>query len=314
MADNDDAFGQRKSGRRAQRRKERKEAFERGIVSADDLMVLAAASPCRSQQKDVAALSPQKQTTMDDGATAAATAAAVAASAAAASAAAAAAPVSDLSAADQRGETKKGPSDEIQSRIDAAISLRAGHGHGHVAAATEQYYPQPQTLSRQMMEPDKLEGCQYEYLDHTADVQLHSWGNDIVDALGQLAVAMFGYMTSLQSIEVDEHTSTEVASNIVARGHDMNSLVYSFLDEWLFLFHDTGFIAREVEVFGFDRESFVIQSRGWGEIFRVDKHPQGTEVKAITYSNMQIQEEDADGNGMRGDKGKRCDIWVIVDI
>ncbi|CAB1117265.1 unnamed protein product [Ectocarpus sp. CCAP 1310/34] len=41
-----------------------------------------------------------------------------------------------------------------------------------------------------------------------------------------------------------------------------------------------------------------------GETFDLSKHPQGTEVKAITYSNMQINE---------GPDG-RTDIYVIVDI
>ena len=40
-----------------------------------------------------------------------------------------------------------------------------------------------------------------------------------------------------------------------------------------------------------------------GEKFDLEKHPQGTEVKAITYSAMQIHE-----------KADRCDLYVIVDI
>ena len=37
----------------------------------------------------------------------------------------------------------------------------------------------------------------YEYLDHTADVQLHAWGPTIKEAFEQCAKAMFGYITEL---------------------------------------------------------------------------------------------------------------------
>ena len=40
----------------------------------------------------------------------------------------------------------------------------------------------------------------------------------------------------------------------------------------------------------------------YGEEFQIGKHPQGSEVKAITYSNMQIYD----------DKTHEC--FVIIDI
>lgn len=49
--------------------------------------------------------------------------------------------------------------------------------------------------------------------------------------------------------------------------------------------------------------------RSRGEQFTLDKHPQGTEVKAITYSNMQIIEKAAEK-----DKPARVDVFVIIDI
>jgi SHS2 domain-containing protein len=51
------------------------------------------------------------------------------------------------------------------------------------------------------------------------------------------------------------------------------------------------------------RSSLTITSTAKGEKIDVTRHTQGTEVKAITYSNMQVQEE-----------ANRCDVCVIVDI
>jgi SHS2 domain-containing protein len=41
----------------------------------------------------------------------------------------------------------------------------------------------------------------------------------------------------------------------------------------------------------------------FGESYDLSKHPQGTEIKAITYSNMQIFEDKV-----------KTELFVIVDI
>lgn len=53
----------------------------------------------------------------------------------------------------------------------------------------------------------------------------------------------------------------------------------------------------------FDHENFKIVAKGYGEKFDLNKHPQGTEVKAITYSNLQIH-----------DKEGQHEVFVIIDI
>merc|ERR1712018_662564 len=139
----------------------------------------------------------------------------------------------------------------------------------------------------------------YEYLDHTADVQLHAWGDDLKEAFEQLAISMFGYMTEIDTVDM-----LEECDEIVAEGHDMLSLIFHWLDEWLFFFSAENFlIARKVKITEFDRENFRIKAVGYGETFDLDKHPQGTEVKAITYSNMQFYDDD-----------KKHEIFVIIDI
>ncbi|XP_003471126.2 protein archease isoform X2 [Cavia porcellus] len=137
----------------------------------------------------------------------------------------------------------------------------------------------------------------YEYLDHTADVQLHAWGETLEEAFEQCAMAMFAYMTDTETVEPLQTVEVE------AQGDDLQSLLFHFLDEWLYKFSaDEFFIPREVKVLSIDQRNFKLRSIGWGEEFSLSKHPQGTEVKAITYSAMQVYNEE------------KPEVFVIIDI
>lgn len=197
--------------------------------------------------------------------------------------------------------------------IDAAIRKRSGRG---AIVDLEMSSDQPsctdtdtkkstihETPQRSAELPRTADLSGYEYLNHTADIQLHAWDKNLCGAMEKLAIAMFAYMTSLNTVEIDEELSSAVASNIVAEGHDLQSMIFNFLDEWLFVFHSTYFIAKDIKIANIDREKFKITSSAKGEKINISKHSQGTEIKAITYSNMQIEEDNS-----------RCDIWVIVDI
>eukprot|EP01083_Nonionella_stella_P311135 1108277_1 len=138
----------------------------------------------------------------------------------------------------------------------------------------------------------------YEYLDHTADIQFHSWGTTITEAFEQVGIAMFGYMTELDTVDYVK------SFDIEASGHDMQSLLFHFLDELLVAFSIEDYLLfRDIQITEFDLENFHIKATGYGENMDLKKHPQGTEVKAITYSAMQIKQTDT-----------RCDCWVVVDI
>ncbi|CAN0185090.1 unnamed protein product [Ascophyllum nodosum] len=145
------------------------------------------------------------------------------------------------------------------------------------------------------------DGDNFEYLDHTADVQLHSWGGSMERAMEAALAAMFNVMTDIKRVDVDPSLTREVE----ARGHDGLSLLFALLDEFLFLFHSEGFAVKKATVVGeVDREAWKVRVKAEGEAFDLSKHPQGTEVKAITYSNMQINE----------DSSGYTNIYVIVDI
>jgi SHS2 domain-containing protein len=153
--------------------------------------------------------------------------------------------------------------------------------------------------------PDKVYGGDWEHLDHTADVQFHAWGADMDVALANLGMCFFDYVTELRAIDVDP----DCAQAFEVTGVDMHKFVFRFLDELLYRFAADGVACRSVAVRLTERPAadgsghFVASVTTAGEKFDLTKHPQGTEVKAITYSAMQIHEND-----------DKAELFVIVDI
>lgn len=150
-------------------------------------------------------------------------------------------------------------------------------------------------------------GFDFEYLDHTADIQIHSWGSSLEHAFSSAGLGMLNYMTPLDGI-----SSKTLTHHYSASGHDLDTLLFSFLDEILFAFSIDGFVARELEIVGgkIDRENYKLEAVGKGEKFDRERHASGTEVKAITYSAMRILEH---GEAQQ-DGSRETDVWVIVDI
>lgn len=181
------------------------------------------------------------------------------------------------------------------------------------------------------------DGCAgefYEYLDHTADVQCHSWGPTLEAAFESMAPCMFNYMTDLALVKEGEDGGPGEEMEVI--GHDMKSLLFNYLDEMLFRFCTDQYCVTRVKVHSLIRgggentgevktanetkqggdcvgevkatetkkgENYCLKFTAFGATYDRTKHVQGTEIKAITYSAMQIHE-----------KEDRSDLFVIVDI
>mgnify|MGYP002803392851 FL=1 len=141
-------------------------------------------------------------------------------------------------------------------------------------------------------------GLIWKHFEADVSLTLFLGGNDLKEAFEQVGLAMYGYMTELHTVDA-EKTET-----ITAQGHDIISLLFHFLDELLFLFcAEPFFIGKVIEITEFDKENFQINAIVHGETFDLEKHPQGTEVKAITYSNMQVFDDE-----------EKHEVYVIIDI
>uniref|UniRef100_A0A673ZIW8 Protein archease n=1 Tax=Salmo trutta TaxID=8032 RepID=A0A673ZIW8_SALTR len=113
----------------------------------------------------------------------------------------------------------------------------------------------------------------------------------------QCAMAIFGYMTDTETVEPIDTVEVE------SEGDDMESLLFHYLDDWLFKFSaDLFFIPREVKVLHIDRMHFKIRSICFFKVSLNHLSLQGTEVKAITYSAMQVHDID------------KPEIFSIIDI
>ena len=88
-------------------------------------------------------------------------------------------------------------------------------------------------------------------------------------------------------------------------GHDCLSLLYNVLSEFLCSNNTMDLLMRDVRVITeMDGKDFSsIRLLGFGEKYDPKKHSQGTEIKAITYSNMQVHVRD-----------DATHIYVILDI
>jgi SHS2 domain-containing protein len=147
----------------------------------------------------------------------------------------------------------------------------------------------------------------WEYLDHTADVQIHAWGSTTAEAFAAAAQGMFGYMVELAEIGHD------LQRTVVASGHDWESMLFAFLDECLYVFHTESLAMTRIVVDSIDTTCWMVTASVTGGLFDSSKHKQGTEVKAITYSNMQILHPDTEASRNAAPE-KRAQIYVIVDI
>eukprot|EP01063_Lacrimia_lanifica_P012657 TRINITY_DN19318_c0_g1_i2.p2 TRINITY_DN19318_c0_g1~~TRINITY_DN19318_c0_g1_i2.p2 ORF type:complete len:210 (+),score=79.08 TRINITY_DN19318_c0_g1_i2:43-672(+) len=127
------------------------------------------------------------------------------------------------------------------------------------------------------------EAPQYEFLDHTADVQIHSWGATLEEVMEWQVLGMFNYMTETATVEPKKRVDVTVTD-----AHDLRSLLFKLMDEFLFHFSAEFFTVHEVRITRLDTEKWELEASAWGEQWDRTKHTIGTEVKAITFMLLRI--------------------------
>jgi len=142
---------------------------------------------------------------------------------------------------------------------------------------------------------------QYEFLDHTADIQIHCWGQSLEEAYSFAVIAMIDVMADISKIE------SKLSKKIRLCAPDKEVLFVDFLTEFLGIFDIEELLFNNVDVkkieYNNEDQQYYIEAEVFGEKYDPNKHIIKTEVKAVTFSYLQIVE-----------KENKVDIWFVLDL
>jgi SHS2 domain-containing protein len=127
----------------------------------------------------------------------------------------------------------------------------------------------------------------FEFKDHTADIIIKASGENLEEAFEQAALGFYQVITDIDTIDYSLTKKIEVKSE------DLKSLLFDWIDQLIFLFDTEFFVGNKVQIKEIQKRSeneFSLTAKIQGEEFKIGKHPQKTEVKAMTYSFMEIGE------------------------
>ncbi len=130
----------------------------------------------------------------------------------------------------------------------------------------------------------------FEFRDHTADIQVRSWGSSLEEAFSQTAYSLMATITpDLKKI------TPKVKRKITIKAEDKEALLFDFLSEFLYIFDVDGLVFSQIYVSKIEKfnDNYELQATLEGEKFNWNKHEIGIEVKAITYSFLNIEEKHA---------------------
>lgn len=140
----------------------------------------------------------------------------------------------------------------------------------------------------------------FKYINHPADLKIHSWGNSIEESFMNAILATVRYMVTPIENKIQNETKLFLSFKEKTYEDLLFSVIDSVISKTVFDFFVT-FLIKDVcltkeEDFLFIKMTLV------GELFDETKHKEGVEVKAMTYGDISVSKE------------KPFDCFFILDI
>ncbi len=123
----------------------------------------------------------------------------------------------------------------------------------------------------------------FEVLDHTADIGLIVYGEDLESLFENAGKAFFHVITDLKKVRLRTEKRIEI------RKESLERLMVDWLTELLYLHEVENLLFKEFKLESVGEEG--LRARVKGEAFQEGVHVIKTEVKAVTYHGIEVRKE-----------------------
>ncbi len=122
----------------------------------------------------------------------------------------------------------------------------------------------------------------YKFLEHTADVKFRAEGKTVEEAFSNAAYALKETI-----LKGKGKISEKIKKKIIVSGKDKESLLYNFLEEFLFLLDSEWFMLSKISKIKIKDNELNCEVSG----DNASKYKISNDVKAITYNSMFVKKE-----------------------
>ena len=123
----------------------------------------------------------------------------------------------------------------------------------------------------------------FEFIDHTADVGILVTAPTPEGMFETAALAFTEVVTNADSL------NHRLERKIRLHENDMEALLVSWLQELLYLLDTEDLVFGRFQV---KLQDFSMEATAWGEAFDPEIHPIKTEIKAVTYHQLEVEQND----------------------
>lgn len=123
----------------------------------------------------------------------------------------------------------------------------------------------------------------FEILDHTADIGLVVYGDDLKTLFENAGEGFFHIITDLRKVR------RRIEKSITLGGESLDRLIVDWLNELLYLHDVENLLFKEFDIKSVGEKG--LRATAKGEPFQEGIHVIKTEVKAVTYHQIEVRQE-----------------------